>query len=136
MVLFDERMEMAYEQIRAETTHILSEELHYLQQLASGVQRIGHQHLHKKAMALSKWEQTCRYLVSSHLERQENYLQLKESTFRLLDPSALLARGYTLTTFKGRPLQIKNMPKPGDTIETFTLTEKIHSKVENIESRK
>ncbi len=55
-----------------------------------------------------------------------------EKNVKLMDPTLLLKRGYSLSLFQGKTINAKNPVKPGDIIETLTFENRITSEVKEI----
>ena len=71
--------------------------------------------------------------VAHHRVKQlENELELYEKELSLVDPKAVLKRGYSITRLNGR-LVGKETPKAGDTLETVTAEHIITSEIKAIE---
>ena len=71
--------------------------------------------------------------VTTHrIEQMHNALGLYEKELELVDPKAVLKRGYSITRLNGE-LVSKGAPKAGDTIETVTAEQTIKSEIKAIE---
>ncbi len=68
-------------------------------------------------------------LIDRHLMAEQHHLQLIEEKTKALDPSLLLARGYSITLYQGKAVKDMSTLQPGDEIETRLAKGIIHSKV-------
>ena len=68
-------------------------------------------------------------LIDRHLMAEQHHLQLIEEKTKALDPSLLLARGYSITLHQGKAVKDVSTLQPGDEIETRLAKGTIHSKV-------
>ncbi len=68
-------------------------------------------------------------LINRHLMAEQHHLQLIEEKTKALDPSLLLARGYSITFHQGKAVKDVSTLQPGDMIETRLAKGTIHSKV-------
>lgn len=82
-------------------------------------------------MALENFEQSLKKNVKVKIEQQKLHLQALERELNRLSPHYFFERGYTRTEINGIPVS-KGEIKKGDTINTFTLTQKIKSTIEDI----
>jgi exodeoxyribonuclease VII large subunit len=55
-----------------------------------------------------------------------------EKNVKLMDPTLLLKRGYSLSLFQGKVINAKNPVKSGDIIETVTFENRITSEIKDI----
>ena len=53
-----------------------------------------------------------------------------------MDPAVILKRGYTITTYKGKPIKDYSVIRKGDEIKTYAEKNIIDSTVRNIKIRK
>lgn len=65
------------------------------------------------------------------IKTEQTILNL-EKNVKLMDPTLLLKRGYSLSLFKGKVINAKNPVKSGDIIETVTFENRITSEVKEI----
>ena len=65
------------------------------------------------------------------IKTEQNILNL-EKNVKLMDPTLLLKRGYSLSLFQGKIINSKNPVKSGDVIETVTFENRITSEVKEI----
>lgn len=70
------------------------------------------------------------------LRRKTEQLQNLEQQVRLMDPQRLLKRGYSLSLFNGKAINLNNPVKAGDEMETLTAGQQIISTVKEIKPRK
>ena len=68
-------------------------------------------------------------LIERRLTSESHRLQLINEKLKALDPTLLLARGYSITLHNGRAVKDVSVLKPGDEIETRVAKGTIHSKV-------
>lgn len=64
--------------------------------------------------------------------KTEQAILYLEKNVKLMDPTLLLKRGYSLSLFQGKTINAKNPVKPGDIIETVTFENRITSEVKEI----
>ncbi len=65
------------------------------------------------------------------IKTEQTILNL-EKNVKLMDPTLLLKRGYSLSLFQGKTINAKNPVKSGDIIETVTFENRITSEVKEI----
>lgn len=68
-------------------------------------------------------------LIERLLTSENHRLQLIDEKLKALDPTLLLARGYSITLHNGKTIKDASVLKPGDTLETHVAQGIIHSKV-------
>ena len=85
-----------------------------------------------RSFSLNTIEGTFKKNVRLKLEQEKHKLQVLEKDLGRSDPKYFLERGYSRTEFNGIPINQVNV-KMGDEITTFTLTQKIKSKIAAIE---
>ncbi len=99
--------------------------------------RIQHALKNEAKQEKSKLEQRQEQLVKSSqrfIKLQQDSLQRLETGCRQLNPTTLLQKGYTRTESQGKPIHQVTLA-PGDQILTHTLTQKISSTIQTIESK-
>ncbi len=97
---------------------------HYAQQKLSTMKLIvEHQ------ARLHSAEERIPILINRQLMAEQHHLQLIEEKTKALDPSLLLARGYSITLHQGKAVKDVSTLQPGDEIETRLAKGTIHSKV-------
>jgi exodeoxyribonuclease VII large subunit len=99
--------------------------------------RIQHAVKNDAKLEKTKLEQRLEQLIKSSqrfIKLQQDSLQRLETGCRQLDPNALLQKGYTRTESQGKPIHQVTLA-PGDQILTHTLTQKISSTIQTIESK-
>ncbi|MEP1956759.1 MAG: exodeoxyribonuclease VII large subunit [Algoriphagus sp.] len=72
--------------------------------------------------------------MEGFLQKQMQNLDSKELLLRQLNPAAILARGYTRTEIKGKPINTAQI-QLGDELQTHTSTQKISSTITQIEEK-
>jgi exodeoxyribonuclease VII large subunit len=136
ILMYEEQMESAFETISLQAQTQVSNHHKHLLSRANSLLRISQQNINQEKNRLTKWEQKIRQIMAKILHQEQAQLRLYENAIRLLDPTATLQRGFTLTTLNGRPISEKNSPKPGNTLEIYSYSHKITSQVEAVEKRK
>ena len=68
-------------------------------------------------------------LIERRLTSESHRLQLINEKLKALDPTLLLARGYSITLHNGKTIKDASVLKPGDKLETHVAHGIIHSKV-------
>lgn len=68
-------------------------------------------------------------LIERRLTSENHRLQLIDEKLKALDPTLLLARGYSITLHNGKTIKDVSVLKPGDKLETHVAHGIIHSKV-------
>ena len=68
-------------------------------------------------------------LTERRLTSENHRLQLIDEKLKALDPTLLLARGYSITLHNGKTIKDVSVLKPGDKLETHVAHGIIHSKV-------
>jgi exodeoxyribonuclease VII large subunit len=69
------------------------------------------------------------------LNRENERINLFENTLRLLDPSNVLKRGYSITYLQNKVIKNGTQIQAGENIKTVTFNKIIHSKIETIEDK-
>ncbi|MCX6228591.1 MAG: exodeoxyribonuclease VII large subunit [Bacteroidia bacterium] len=100
--------------------------------LSNAVKRIS---LHHKELIGRKVKQS-EQLIKKNLAEQFHFLELASQKAILIDPSKILARGYSITTYKGRALKTIEELKDNELIETRLAIGTIISEVKTISKRK
>ena len=100
--------------------------------LSNAVKRIS---LHHKELIGRKVKQS-EQLIKKNLAEQFHFLELASQKAILIDPSKILARGYSITTYKGRALKTTENLKDNELIETRLAKGTIISEVKTISKRK
>ena len=100
--------------------------------LSNAVKRIS---LHHKELIGRKVKQS-EQLIKKNLAEQFHFLELASQKAILIDPSKILARGYSITTYKGRALKTTENLKDNELIETRLAIGSIISEVKTISKRK
>lgn len=88
--------------------------------------------LEKRRQHLRELRRNLRSTLYLQRDRQQQKLNLLEKQMGLLDPDAILARGFSLTTWGDKPLRAQDMPPPGALIHTHIQGGKIDSRVEKV----
>ena len=84
---------------------------------------------------LSSYKEDLKLAISNMIKQEKQLLARKKETLEALNPTNVLARGFTLTTDQeGRPLDIKNVKK-GDKIKTIFDNGSLLSEVEEVENK-
>ena len=84
---------------------------------------------------LSSYKEDLKLAIGNMLKQEKQLLARKKETLEALNPTNVLARGFTLTTDQeGRPLNIKNVKK-GDKIKTIFDKGSLISEVEEVENK-
>ncbi|WP_439487842.1 exodeoxyribonuclease VII large subunit [Algoriphagus sp.] len=84
--------------------------------------------------SLVTFEKDLKRGLDAYFQQQKQKLESKETLLRQLDPKAILARGYTRTEVKGKPIHLAEV-KTGDQLLTHTTTAKISSTITQIEEK-
>ncbi len=84
--------------------------------------------------SLVTFEKDLKRGLDAYFQQQKQKLESKETLLRQLDPKAILARGYTRTEVKGKPIHLAEV-KTGDQLLTYTTTAKISSTITQIEEK-
>jgi exodeoxyribonuclease VII large subunit len=63
-------------------------------------------------------------------KRQMQHVENKENSIRLLDPTNLYKRGYTLTLHNGKPISTQNLPENKDDLTTYFYGGVVQSEVQ------
>jgi exodeoxyribonuclease VII large subunit len=131
----EERKLQAYRfRIQGESKQLLSREG---EKTRTSAQRIQHAVKNDTKQEKSKLETRKEQLIKSSqrfIKVQLDSLQRLETSRRQLDPNGLLQKGYTRTESQGKPIHQVTLA-PGDQILTHTLTQKISSTIQTIESK-
>ena len=84
---------------------------------------------------LSSYKEDLKLAISNMIKQEKQLLARKKETLEALNPTNVLARGFTLTTDQeGRPLDIKKVKK-GDKIKTIFDNGSLLSEVEEVENK-
>ena len=84
---------------------------------------------------LSSCKEDLKLAISNMIKQEKQLLARKKETLEALNPTNVLARGFTLTTDQeGRPLDIKKVKK-GDKIKTIFDNGSLLSEVEEVENK-
>ncbi len=100
--------------------------------LSSAVQRIS---LHNRELISRKITQS-EQLLRKKIAEQLHFLELANQKAILIDPSKILSRGYSITTYKGKALKNTEFLKDRELIETRLAQGTIISEVKTISKRK
>lgn len=87
------------------------------------------QRIMSQMATISNTESKIPMLLDRRLTAERHRLQLLEEKAKALDPSLLLQRGYSITTYQGKAIKDASVLAPGDDIETRLANGIIHSKV-------
>lgn len=82
-------------------------------------------------LKLETIEKALKKSLDSFLRKQIEKLDNQETLLRQLDPQSILKRGYTRTELDGKPIHL-SQAQVGDQIETFSLDQKISSRITKI----
>ena len=103
---------------------------HYAQQkLSMSMLSAIQQRIVEHQARLHSAEERIPILINRQLMAEQHHLQLIEEQTKALDPSLLLARGYSITLHQGKAVKDVSTLQPGDEIETRLAKGTIHSKV-------
>lgn len=123
------RLKSRYEiQIRQEEL-ILNEYYHRIRQSASSI-------IQQRSHALESFYQEIKIAVNQYVNSKKIQLQRFETSVKHMDPAVILKRGYTITTYKGKPIKDYSAIGKGDEIKTYAEKNIIDSTVRNIKIRK
>lgn len=115
------RIEKVYE------TKVSIEQQH-LQYLSGQIEQSTKQVLKTCNHELEQKALTLNYGAKRYLERQQSQINTLEKQLKLIDPTTIFKRGYSLTLKNGKSIAKQNI-ETGDLLETRTLNQKIKSEV-------
>lgn len=107
------------------------------EKLNSSINRIrisGKNILQIQENTLASFENNMKKALDGFMQKQKQSLDSKESVLRQLNPVAILARGYTRTEIKGKPIISANI-QLGDEMQTHTSQQIISSTITQIEEK-
>ena len=114
-------------------THYAQQKLSSLQsQLAAFQERLQstvQQRIISQMATISNTESRIPLLLDRRLTAERHRLQLLEEKAKALDPTLLLQRGYSITTYQGKTIKDASKLAPGAEIETRLANGIIHSKI-------
>lgn len=123
------RLKSRYEiRIRQEEL-ILNEYYHRIRQSAFTI-------IQQRSHILDSVLQEIKIAANQYVESKKIQLQRFETSVKHMDPEVILKRGYTITTYKGKPVKDYSVVGKGDEIKTYAVKNIIDSTVKNVKIRK
>ncbi len=113
-------------------SHRLMQEKEKLQLRQFRITSLSHNLIKLKTSQLAHLEANFKKDIKNLLQKENLKLENLSKDLQKLDPKAILKKGYTKTELKGQPISRAD-PNKGDLITTYTLTQKIESKIETID---
>lgn len=110
-----------FEKLRAIETlakHLLHSESKSLAGIADKIKYLGIQIIQKKQFSLNEYGKQLHFYTNSLIKNQYHYLENTGNILEVLNPFALLARGYSITTLNGTLVSSINQVKAGESVET------------------
>lgn len=156
LLAYEEDITVIGEQLQRYARTVVDGQGQVLMKFSTQLNRHAQELVHQQERMLEGHQLKLEGLVNSQLAKQKGQLkhfqgtllrrapqaihQAQERLFhlnqlvQLLDPKALLARGYSLTLLHGKALSAENTAKPGDIIQTMTANQVLESEVVKVKS--
>lgn len=100
-----------------------------LESITTTLRIASHARVEKEYPTLQALATSLRQAALSRLDKEKNSLKNLENLIKVLDPTATLKRGYSITRINGIAVTNPSQAKPGSTLETLTAEGKITSTV-------
>ena len=108
---------------------ILNEYFHRMRQSTSSI-------VQQRSHALDSLYQKIKIGANQYMDSKKIQLQHFKTTVKHMDPALILKRGYTITTYRGKPIKNYSVIGKGDEIKTYAEKNIIDSTVSNVKIRK
>ncbi|ELR71485.1 Exodeoxyribonuclease VII large subunit [Fulvivirga imtechensis AK7] len=132
---FEEQLDDYYARIYHHTRNVLNLQNQKLSTLGYHLKAISREKMAQAEYKLNNCTDQLRRGYKDFIASQSRQLDLAEKSLQLLDPQAILRRGYSITTVNGKLLS-KSEVKSGDELTTETADKIITSKVESHKDKK
>lgn len=135
MLEFETELLSTHDQLTEQLLDLLRDHKKTLADSYQQLFRLADKRLQEGSLQLSQTQsnisQSTRYLLR---QEQQTVDHLHEQ-IRLLSPDQVLARGYSITTLNGKPIQAKTRLNPGDQLITLTQHSEIESEIKTHKPR-
>ncbi|MCB9311290.1 MAG: exodeoxyribonuclease VII large subunit [Lewinellaceae bacterium] len=105
----------------------------YLDQVQNQVRHHWHRWVDRQDWELTRWHTSLRQFSLQEIRNQAEQLEQRHQQIHNLDPALVLARGFSMTLYRGHPLKDPGKVKPGETIITHLEKGRITSQITNNE---
>lgn len=109
---------------------------HQLERLEEDLQVVSYDLLSSESEKVSQFRDSLKELANNKIQEQNLFLQTSERLMEMVNPEALLKRGFSVTYINGKLLKQAESPKVGDEIRTKTTEATYLSSLEKIISSK
>lgn len=106
-----------------------------LSQKATSIGFLANQKLNNQFSVIKDFVKSLNIQTHQLFKSEAERLKQIEKSIQWLDPNSILGKGYSITTFNGKPITSKNAPESNDEIETITQSMNIKSTVKEINKK-
>lgn len=129
-------MNILVQQLEKNATTVLNSEKDHLIEISNLLKYKPLQLLLESKSRLSSAGKELAIFSQHQIKSVQNHLALLSEKVNLLKPENILKRGYSITTFNGKPIKYTGQLSENDLVETSVFKGKFKSRIETIENEK